>query len=462
MIMISSHLRNKTVSGALLVLLFAMSQNLMAQPVLDDYVHQGLANNLVLKQKNITLEKSMLALKEARSYFLPATNFEAQYMWAQGGRTIDIPVGDLLNPVYATLNQLTGTQKFPQIQNASEQFLPNNFLDARVRTVMPLVNPDIAINRDISKQQIQLRENEIDIYQRELVKDIKVSYYNFLLANKAIAIYESALELANQNLRLNKSLLQNGKGLPAYVSRSESEVKDVETQLQSAQNARENAKAYLNFLVNRPLTDSVPVQEADPELAKANALQNITDSVTAREELKSLRLGTEINQNVLRMNKAYAIPRLNAFLDLGLQASKWQVSDKSLFYLGGLQLQVPIFNGNRNLYKIHQTELDLKSLAIETDKTKQQLELAALTSRNNARTAYFSFQSSLKQQDAARQYFNLVDRGYREGANAFIELLDARNQLTASQIQTSINQYKFLSALADHERQTATYTLPSR
>jgi outer membrane protein TolC len=153
---------------------------------------------------------------------------------------------------------------------------------------------------------------------------------------------------------------------------------------------------------------------------------------------------------------------LNAFLDLGLQASKWQVSDKSLFYLGGLQVQVPIFNGNRNVYKIRQTELDIKNLAFETDRTKQQLELAALTSRNNARSAYLSLQSSLKQQDAAQQYFNLIDRGYREGANAFIELLDARNQLTSSQIQRSINHYKFLSALADHERQTATYTLPSR
>jgi outer membrane protein TolC len=327
---------------------------------------------------------------------------------------------------------------------------------------MPILNPDIRINRDINEQKIQLRQNEIDIYQRELVKDIKVSYYNYLLANKAIAIYESAMELANQNLRLNKSLLQNGKGLPAYVSRSESEVKNVETQLQSAQNARDNARAYINFLVNRPLTDSVPVQDADAELAKQQALQNITDSIGAREELKSLKLGTEIDQNLLRMNKAYGVPRLNAFLDLGLQASRWQVSDKSLFYLGGLQLQVPIFNGNRNNYKIHQSELDLKNMSLETDRTRQQLELAALTSRNNARSAYLSLQSSIKQQDAARQYFNLIDRGYREGANAFIELLDARNQLTASQIQSSINQYKFLSALADHERQTATYTLPTR
>jgi outer membrane protein TolC len=429
-----------------------------AQPVLDDYIAQGLANNLVLKQKNVTLEKSMVALKEAKSYFLPSTNFEGQYMWAQVGRSIDFPVGDLLNPVYSTLNQLTGSSKFPQINNVSEQFFPNNFLDARVKTVMPLINPDIRINRDISQQQTQLKQNEIDIYRRELVKDIKVSYYNYLLANKAIGIYESALELANQNLRLNRSLLDNGKGLPAYVSRSESEVKNVETQLEGAKNARDNARAYLNFLVNRNLSDSVSVQEANPEVAKEAALLNMADSIGGRDELKSLQLSSDIGKNVLKMNNAFRTPKLNAFLDLGLQASKWQISDRSFFYLGGLQMQVPIFNGNRNLYKIRQTELDLKNIQFETDKVKQQLELAAVTSKNNSRSAYLNLQSSVKQLEAAQQYFKLIDRGYREGSNAFIELLDARNQLTTSQLQASINQYRFLSALADYERQTASYT----
>ncbi|NJO25856.1 MAG: TolC family protein, partial [Bacteroidia bacterium] len=55
------------------------------------------------------MENSLVALKEARSLFLPTTWFETQYTLANGGRTIDIPVGNLMNPVYKTLNQLTGT-----------------------------------------------------------------------------------------------------------------------------------------------------------------------------------------------------------------------------------------------------------------------------------------------------------------------------------------------------------------
>ena len=122
----------KNVLTSLLLLLLSASVN--AQTVLDQYIADAFNNNLVLKEKKIALDKSLLAIKEARSLFLPTTWFETQYTLAQGGRTINIPIGDLLNPVYNTLNQLTSSSRFPTVQNVNEQFLPNNFYDVRIKT----------------------------------------------------------------------------------------------------------------------------------------------------------------------------------------------------------------------------------------------------------------------------------------------------------------------------------------
>ncbi|MFO0450566.1 MAG: TolC family protein, partial [Pseudomonadota bacterium] len=91
-----------------------------AQATLDKYINEAFTNNLVLREKKLALDKSLLAIKEARNLFLPTTWFETQYTLAKGGRTIDIPIGDLLNPVYNTLNQLTSSTRFPQIQNVKE------------------------------------------------------------------------------------------------------------------------------------------------------------------------------------------------------------------------------------------------------------------------------------------------------------------------------------------------------
>ena len=428
-----------------------------AQDILQQYIDEAIGNNLVLKEKKVSLDKALVALKEARSLFLPTTSFETQYTVANGGRSIDIPIGDLLNPVYKTLNQLTATNHFPEVSNASEQLLPNNFYDARIRTTMPLMNPEIKINRDIRQQQISLRENEIDIYKRELVKEVKTAYYTYLLSGESVRIYQNALQVVNENFRINQSLLANGKGLPAYVSRAESEVSKVKGQLQTAMNDQKNAAAYFNFLLNKPLEDSITAAEIflDQHLFP---LSGATISVAAREEIRNLKVSGEINDNVLKMNRSFRIPRVNAFLDLASQGFDFTVNNKSFYYLGGVQLQIPIFSGKRNLYKIEQTKLDAQAIELTTNNTINQLDLAASVSKNNASSAFSTYHAATRQWESSQKYFKLIDRGYREGINSFIEYLDARNQLTNSELQVNITKYKTLAALADYERQTASYS----
>src|SRR3546814_20475137 len=78
--------------------------------------------------------KAMLGLETSKSFYLPSVSFQTAYSTANGGRNIPLPLGDLLNEAYATLNQLTGTQRFPQLQNESINFLPYNYYDAKIRT----------------------------------------------------------------------------------------------------------------------------------------------------------------------------------------------------------------------------------------------------------------------------------------------------------------------------------------
>ncbi len=435
-----------------------ISANSFAQSVdpLPGYINEGLSHNLVLQEKTISLEKSLLALKEAKSLFLPTSYFETQYTLAQGGRAIEFPVGDLLNPVYSTLNQLTNSTQFPQIKNVSEQFLPNNFYDVRIKTSMPIINTDLKYNKQIKEQQQVLDQTSIDQYRRELVKEIKVAFYSYQLATEAQHIYENALVLVQQNLRQMQSMLANGKGLPAYVSRASSEVKNVETQVQNAANERMKARAYFNFLLNKPISDSVVT--ITPKLPATTILES-TESIANREELKLLQTAKQVYGLQEKMYKSFRTPKLNAFVDLASQGFDFKVTNKSFFYLGGIQLSFPIFTGNRNLYKIEGSRIEQRAIDLRTTSTRQQLELAAFNSRNNALTSYNNYTASLQQQEAAQQYFKLIDRGYKEGVNSFIEFLDARNQLTTAQLQVTIQQYRYLAALASYERETASYTI---
>jgi outer membrane protein TolC len=443
----------------LLLLAMGWQQVVWSQQALDRYIQMGLDQNLVIRDRQVSLEKSLLALKEARSLFLPNSFLDAQYTLAQGGRNISIPVGDLLNPVYQTLNQLTGTSKFPEIQNVSEQLLPNNFYDVRIRTSVPVINTALKANRHVQEQQVAIRENELQQYQRELVRDIKTGYYQYLMADRAIRIFENALDVVEQNLRLNQSLLEHGKGLPAYVSRAEAEVVSVRNQLQNARNEKDKARAYMNVLLNRSLMDSIEIEEPGLEAMSTRAISEDYDSIEGREELKSLQLSRDIQSTIYRLNRSFRVPTVNAFLDLAAQDFDFRVNSSSFFYLGGVQLTMPIFSGNRNLYKIRNSELDIRQVELQADQTRRQLELAAFSARSNARNLHGNYLASLRQEEAAVKYHKLIDRGYREGVNSFIEMLDARNQLTQSQLQSALNKFRFLAAMAEYERQTTAFTL---
>lgn len=436
-------------------LLFIGTNGLKAQ-TLDDYVREGLNSNLVLQQKNISLQQAQQSLKIARSFFLPSINVLADYTSGEGGRSIGIPVGDLLNPVYTSLNQMTQSDAFRKVENVEQNFFPKDFYDARVRTSVPLVNTDLYMNRTIQGQHVMIKQYEVEIYKRELVQDIKTAYYNLLAAEEAVKIYESALSLVNKNVQVNESLLRNGKSLPANLLRSKSEAERVKADLNSARNKVSNSQKYFNFLQNRDL-DSKVNTEFSPE--DFPVIDTLSSEANQREELQMLKTVREINESSLRMTRLSRLPKVNAFMDLGTQAQSWRYNDKSRYYLVGVQLSLPIFQGFRNDITIRQNKLEIQKSQQNLANTQKKLELAVSLARNELQTTIQNYHAAQEQLKSAQSYFHLVEKGYREGVNSLIEFLDARNQLTSSQLQLNLRQLEVLTADARVERETASYTI---
>ena len=442
---------------ALSIMVFSMiaSTALNAQTILDDYIEEGLKSNLVLQQKTISWEQAQQSLQVARSYFLPSVNLLTDYVSGEGGRSISMPIGDLLNPVYASLNQITQSDQFPQVENVEQNFFPKNFYDARVRTSLPLINTDLYMNRTIQGQQVMMKQFELSAYKRQLVFDIKSAYFIYLGANAAVKIYESGLQLVNKNVEINESLLRNGKSLPANYLRSKSEAERVKAELNSAQNRAANARKYFNFLLNRELDTEI---NSSYNVADADPMDTTYVDVDGREELQMLRTAKEINQSTLRLTKLSRIPKVNAFFDVGSQAADWRVNENSRYYLVGVQLTMPLFQGFRTNHTIRQNSLEIEKTQLNLSHTTQQLNLAAMVAKNDLQTATQNYIASREQLRSSQSYFNLVEKGYQQGINTLIEFLDGRNQLTLSQLQQNVRLYEMLIASAKVERETASYT----
>ena len=437
-----------------LLLLFALPV-FGQKSVLDEYVATAFQQNITLQQKSIQVEKAMIALKTAQSLYQPSVAFQGGYQSGEGGRSIAFPVGDLLNPVYSTLNALTKSTAFPQIKNVETNFFPRDFYDVKVQTTMPLYNKDISYNKQIQEQSLSLQREDVSLYKRELVKQIKTSYFNYLLSLGLIKVYENSLNLALEGKKVNEKLLANGKGLPAYLLRSDSEIATIQAQIADALKQSQAAQYYFNFLLNRELNAEIRI---DFEVEKAvSGVYSVAPGV--REELSLLTKSINLQETILKMNESFYLPKLNGFVNLGSQSTIYDINAKSAYYFLGLQMDIPIFTGKRNLYKIKQSQLDIVSAKNALDLSTKQFNMATEIAQKNVQSSLIGFQASKKSYEAASAYLRLIEKGYKEGVSTYLETVDARNQWMNAQINYQLKQFNVLIAAAAYEREAASYPL---
>ena len=421
--------------------------------VLDSYIQTGLENNLALKSRGLSLEKSQQALREAKGLFFPQVGFNASYTLAGGGRSLDFPVGDLLNPVYATLNQLTETQQFPtNIENVNEQFLPNNFQETKIRVIQPLLNSDIYFNYKAKESLIKVEGHQREAYQQELIKQIKTAYYGYLQAGEAVRIYQESEDLLREVLRVNKRLVENDKATPEVISRAEHELSKLKKSEAEANAQYQTARSFFNFLLNRPLESEVELDSSLHIRTQTDHLDALTQSaIVNRQELDQLKAAQAANLQAISLNKYAALPRLSAVLDVGFQGYGYTFEKEQRYMLAQVSLQWDLFQGNQRKARLEQSRLDQQMLQQQYTQLNQQIQLQVQQAWHNLAAARRSLEAAQTGLRSSKQNFKLINKKYLQDQASLLEWLDARTQLTQAQLSLSIDTYAYLSKNAELE-----------
>jgi len=419
--------------------------------ILDRYIEEAIQQNLLLKQKNIPLAKGKLALKEAEKRFKPSADFSFSYTLALGGRTIDLPIGDLLNPVHSTLNKVTQSAQFPQIENVENQLLPNDFYDGRIRISYPVFNKDLHLQKDVRMQEIFLQENEIDIYKRELILAVKLAYYQYGLVIESQNILINSKKLLEKSLGTIQILVREGKALPLQILRAENEIEMLDTKLKETEYNIINAQIYFKFLLNRendlPIIFEKPVQED----TFAGNLSRLT--VTHENPiLKKMDIALSIQSLVEKRNRQFFMPQISLFSDVGSQEFKWQFNSKSVYVMGGLQLTMPLWVNKMNKLKGEQIQLDIQSLKWSKELVENQENMAINMAYNKVLSTKKAFGSMAKQVNTSATYLRLSEKGFQGGTVTLLEMYDAQNQYTTALLQENMKYYQYLMAQAELQK----------
>lgn len=411
--------------------------------LLDQYVKTGMANNLALKQQNFSLQQSMQALKEARGMFLPTVSIEARYSRAGGGRKIQFPVGDLMNPVYQGLNQLLAVHGqaagFPQsIPNEEIPFLREEEHETKLRVVQPLFQPAIYFNAKIKKSLTRLEEAKVKAFKRQLAMDIKSAYYNYIKTAEVVELLDETRKLLQENVRVSDSLFRNHKRTEEVVLRAKAELSKLDQQRAEARKNLTMATSYFNFLLNRPMDEKIEIEASAFEAASFANNQGLeqleASAMKHREELTQLlEAGYAAAQNAKRHGAA-VLPRVTGVLDYGFQGEKYRFTGQDDYWMASLVVSWNLFRGGRDKANRTKALLEKKRLDAQRMELEQRLRLQVREAWYGLQAARAAVASASDQEKARKEAFRIVAKKYEQGMVPQIEYIKAQNDLTQASV----------------------------
>lgn len=445
---------------ATVLLAFLPFASISAQnsPVLEEYIRTGLANNLALRQRNFEVQKQSEAIRQARALSYPTLSFNASYTMAAGGRRIDFPVGDLLNPVYANLNAINDVfapdvPDFPTLENQQIQFLPNNFQETKIKFAYPLFNSDIRYNRQIQEQLLESNSAQQEAAAHELRYQITTAYLQYLQALEAEKIWQGTRATLSELRRFNESLVKNNVATRDVVAAADYELSKADREIFQLRAAQNTARAYFNLLINRDLQSEV---NADSALLRAPVAEYrpeelLRQALSGRREFAALHAGLAASATEVRRNEAnLRLPDLYIGGEAGFQGYGYHFGNGQQAYaLGQVGLTYALYDAGLRRSKAAEARIAAAQLQTQQEDIQQKISLEVTKAWNDFEAARQSYATAQAGQRAAEEAFRIVNNKYRANQVLLLEMLDAQNRLTAGRLQTVLAWVDVLIKEAD-------------
>lgn len=434
--------------------------------VIDEYVREALRSNLALRSETLEVERNLAGLDAARARFFPEVALAARYTRAEGGREIEMPLGTLLNPAYATLNELLAAQgrpaQFPLIEDQAFPFLREREQDTRVTLRQPLYAPAIPAAVRAERARFEASRFGQVALARRLKRDVTVAYLDWLRASQAAEIVQASMTLLQENLRVNESLFRNGKITEDQVLRARAELLAVQQQLREAQNGRAQARSYVNFLLNRSLDEPLQLAEVDGELERTShdlavlrqaALEN-------RPELDQLERAVRAAESQVQLARAELKPTLSLGVDAGTQGEEYEFGRGRNFSTISLLLNWQLFDGGADRAQVRGARAFVRQAATRREELASQIQLEVQQALDRLETTNDSLATAEARAEAARAAFRIASRKRDEGVISQVEFIDARSALTSAELNLNVTAFDLLARQAELDYATAAGSLP--
>lgn len=413
-----------------------------------DYVAAGLESNLTLQREQVDYQKSIETLAIAKSFFWPNVKIESRHTRGGGGRIFEVPTGDLLNPVYGSLNALLTIHRTAgdlppgplfntNVENDIFRVIRKEDHESRIMVTMPVYQPAIVHNYRAQRNLKEAKFANVQDFRLQLTKNITAACFELLKARRIHELLSDTLTPVRENLASSIEFVQGGLGTEDVAYKAEAELRETEAKEFAAAHAATQAEMYLNFLVNRSL--DVPVAIDDriplPEPGAAAALLEEANPVAAQSwKLTALSRVAQARNHAVKAAEAPFKPELFAVFDAGYEGERWRYLRDDPYWRATMVLSWNIFRGFQDIHKRREALLSRAQAAMEWDAAQQQLAFETTRRISDFEFARKSVDGTDARLKAARTRFGLVREKFELRQAGPVEMLAALTEYTKAGI----------------------------
>jgi outer membrane factor, OMF family len=317
-----------------------------------------------------------------------------------------------------------------------------------------------------SKKLIQSNALEVQRQLEQLRRDITNAYYDVQQAQALIAVADSAVKQAEENLRVLDLGEKAGVRTRFEVLQAAVTLADVQQLFTQTTTLKTIAERQLAERLNLP--NGINVELPSPQVNRAGSWSlpledSIVLALNNRVEFSQNTLQQDISKLRRRILKSQQRPNLQSFASLNIADD---LEDRVLGdygYTVGVQMNFNFFDGGRIKAQLKQLDLDLDSLEQQYQQQKEAI-------RFEVEQAYYDLRANESNIDISEQSVQQAEEGLRlaklrfdAGVGTTLEIARAQADLTRAEGNRVAAILGYNRSLAVLERATAyaTQTAPA-
>lgn len=296
----------------------------------------------------------------------------------------------------------------------------------------------------------------LEAIRHDVAFQVTGAYYDMLLAEETIAMYEKSLETQKRYLQQTRDYYDVGDATRLDVLRAESQLAATEPGLLQAKNLLVQSRKRLNFVLGRPLDDQISASpvEAEENFSTPDLGTVITTAITNRPDLKQLNIQVEMYDKTIKVFKADFRPRVDLVGNYGYSTiRKDDLFDRNFeSWRVAVEIKIPVFDGLKNHGLVGQYESQQAQKELQSQTLAEQIRLDALQSIDACSSAVEVFQARKISLQSAEEAERVSSDQHEQGLATLFELLDSNRRTLEARNEFLNARYDLLRQIAALKR----------